>query len=125
MLKEYTCIICPNGCDITAEIKDSKILSMEGATCKRGFDYVSQELTNPCRTISSSVLLKNGVLPLVSVRLTMPVPKARIMDVMDALKKMCLMAPVTVGQVVATNILELGSDVIVTKNVEFVCRHES
>jgi len=125
MLKEYTCIICPNGCDITAEIKDSKILSMEGATCKCGFDYVSQELTNPCRTISSSVLLKDGVLPLVSVRLTMPVPKARIMDVMDALKKMCLMAPVTVGQVVATNILELGSDVIVTKNVEFVCRHES
>ena len=117
MLKEYTCIICPNGCDITAKIKDDKILSMEGATCKRGFDYVSQELTNPCRTISSSVLLKDGVLPLVSVRLTKPVPKEKIMDVMEALKEIRLLAPVTVGQVVVKNILGLGSDVIVTKNV--------
>ncbi len=117
MLKEYTCIICPTGCEITAEIVDGKILSMEGAICKRGHEYVNQELTNPHRNIASSILLENGVLPLVSVRLSKPIPKERIFDVMDLIKKARLKAPVSVGQVAIANVLGLDSDVIVTKNV--------
>ena len=45
MLKEFTCIICPNGCEIEAEIADGKILSLEGAACPKGEAYVRQELT--------------------------------------------------------------------------------
>lgn len=118
MLKEYTCIICPNGCDITADIEDGKILAIEGAACKRGNEYVNQELTNPCRTIASSILLENGALPLASVRLTNPVPKDKIFEIMEVLKQEHLTAPVTVGQIVIENILGLGSNVIVTKNIE-------
>lgn len=118
MLKEFTCIICPNGCNIIAEIEDGKILSLEGASCKRGNEYVNQELTNPCRTIASSILLEDGALPLVSVRLTKPVPKDKIFEVMEVIKKARLNAPVHVGQVAIENVLGLESDVIVTKNVE-------
>lgn len=117
MLKEYTCTICPNGCDITVEIEDVKILSVVGATCKRGREYVKQELTNPHRNIASSILLEGGVLPLVSVRLSNPIPKEKIFDVMAIIKKARLKAPVSAGQVVIANVLGLGSDVIVTKNV--------
>ncbi len=117
MLKEYTCIICPTGCEITAEIRDGKILSIEGAACKRGREYVNQELTDPHRNIASSILLEGGELPLVSVRLSKPIPKERISDVMEVIKKTRLTAPVSVGQVVVTNVLGLDSDVIVTKNV--------
>ena len=118
MLKEFTCIVCPNGCNIIAEIEDGKILSLEDATCKRGNEYVNQELTNPCRTIASSILLEDGALPLVSVRLTKPVPKDTIFEVMEVIKKARLKAPVHVGQVAIENVLGLESDVIVTKNVE-------
>lgn len=117
MVKEYTCIICPNGCDIMAEIKDKKILSLEGAACNRGREYVEQELTNPHRNIASSILLEDGMLPIVSVRLSSPIPKDKIFDVMDVIKKVRLKAPVFVGQVAIENVLGLGSDVIVTKNV--------
>lgn len=117
MLKEYTCIICPNGCDIMAEIVDGKILSVEGATCKRGHDYVDQELTNPHRNIASSILLEGGVLPLVSVRLSSPIPKGKIFDVMASIKKAHLKAPVHGGQVAIADVLGLGINVIVTKNV--------
>ena len=117
MLQEYTCIICPNGCDITAEIEGVKILSLKGAACKRGHEYVNQELTNPHRNIASSILLECGVLPLVSVRLSKPIPKEKIIDVMAVIKKTRLKAPVSVGQVAIANILGLNSDVIVTKNV--------
>ena len=117
MLKEYTCIICPNGCDMRLEIEDGKILVVEGAACERGYDYIHQELTNPQRNIASSVLLEGGVLPLVSVRLSCPIPKGKIFDVMTVIKKVHLKAPVYAGQVAIANVLGLGSDVIVTKNV--------
>lgn len=117
MLKEYTCIICPNGCELTAEVEDGRIISVQGATCKRGRDYVEQELTNPQRNIASSVLLEGGVQPLVSVRLTKPIPKEKIFDVMAVIKKARLQAPVHIGQVVIVDVLGLGSDVIVTNHV--------
>jgi CxxC motif-containing protein len=117
MLKEFNCIICPNGCDITAKIEDKKIISVEGATCERGYEYAEQELTDPHRSIASSVLLEGGSLPLVSVRLTSTIPKGKIFDVIAVIKKVHLKAPVFIGQVAIENVLGLGSDVIVTKNV--------
>lgn len=117
MLKEYTCIICPNGCDITAEIDGKKIVSLDGAACKQGHEYVNQELTDPHRNIASSILLEGGMLPIVSVRLSSPIPKKNIFQVMDVIKKARLQAPVYVGQIAIENVLGLGSDVIVTKNV--------
>ena len=118
MLKTYTCIICPNGCEITTEVEDNKIISLEGAQCKRGDEYVHQEITNPVRNIASSILVEDGELPLVSVRLSSPIPKNKIFDVMDEIKQTHLKAPVSIGQVAIENVLDLGSDVIVTKNVE-------
>lgn len=93
MTREFTCIICPNGCEISADYEiqaDQSVVihSLEGATCKRGAEYVKQELTDPKRNIATSVLVEGGELPLASVRLTAPIPKARIFDAMDEIKKM-------------------------------------
>ncbi len=118
MVREFTCIVCPNGCDITAEVENGELISVTGATCKRGEAYVKQELTDPRRTISSSVAVRNGELPLVSVRLDTAVPKNRIFDVMQEIGAVRLEAPVHIGDVVIEDILGLGSNVIVTKNVE-------
>lgn len=117
MLREFTCIICPNGCEIEADIEDGKILSITGATCPKGEDYVRQELTDPQRNIASSILVRGGVLPLASVRLTSPIPKARIFDAMEEIKKVSADAPVKAGTVVIKGILGYDSDVVVTKSV--------
>ena len=117
MLKNYTCIVCPNGCDITVEAQNKIIKTIKGATCKRGEKYVEQELTDPHRTISTSIRLVGGELPLVSVRLSTSIPKEKIFNVMEVIKKSHLTAPVSAGQIVIENVLGLGSDVIVTKNV--------
>lgn len=118
MTREFTCIVCPNGCSIRAELEGGAITAVEGALCPKGDAYVRQELTDPRRTIASSVRLEGGALPLVSVRLTAPVPKARLTDVMEAIKAARLRAPVRAGDVVLHDVLGLGADVIVTKNVE-------
>ncbi|MCI8659888.1 MAG: DUF1667 domain-containing protein [Lachnospiraceae bacterium] len=119
MLKEFICILCPNGCTVQADIDEkNSIKSINGAGCQGGIAYVRQELTDPQRTISSSVLVKGGALPLASVRLSHPVPKNRIFDVMEQIKAVTLIAPVRTGDVILSNVLGLGSDVIVTKDVE-------
>ena len=64
------------------------------------------------------MLVEGGDLPLTSVRLDAPIPRAKIFDVMAEIKKQKLAAPVKAGQVVIENVLGLGSNVIVTKNVE-------
>lgn len=118
MTRTFTCIICPNGCEITAEYDpDMTDISIQGASCPRGKEYVRQELIEPRRTIASSVRLHGGELPLVSVRLDRPVPREIIPAVMKVLREQRLEAPVRIGDVVVEDILHSGSNVIVTKNV--------
>jgi len=117
LIKEYTCIICPNGCVIEARIEGISVIALEGAACDRGREYVEQELTNPQRNIATLAAVENGDIPLVSVRLTNAVPKARIFDAMAEIKSVRLTAPVVMGQVVLKNILGLDCDVVSTKNV--------
>ncbi len=117
MIREFTCIICPNGCEIQAEIHDNVLVSMTGHTCPKGEAYVKQELTDPRRNIATSVLVKGGELPLASVRLTSPIPKDQIFAAMEIIKSISLTAPVQAGTILLKNILGYDSDVIVTKTV--------
>lgn len=117
MLREFTCIICPNGCEIEAELQDGKILSLTGNLCPKGKTYVEQELTDPQRNIATSVLVKGGELPLASVRLTNPIPKDKIFAAMAEIRKLSVEAPVQAGTVLIEKILGYDSDVIVTKTV--------
>ena len=118
MKRTFTCIVCPNGCEIETEYEGTQVLSVTGNLCPKGKTYVTQELVDPRRTIATSVRVLNGTMPLTSVRLTNAVPKDRIFDVMDEINRQILTAPVRIGDVVIANVLGLGSDVIVTKNID-------
>ena len=107
MKKQFTCIVCPNGCEIEAEVENGQVISVTGHTCPRGEQYVRQELTAPRRE-----------LPVTSVRLTKAVPKDMIFPVMDEIRKVVLTAPVKAGTIVLHNVCGLDSDVMVTKNVD-------
>ncbi len=117
MKKEFTCIVCPNGCDLEVEIENRTVISVAGAICKRGEEYARQEITAPKRTIASSVCVEGGEIPLVSVRITKPILKEMIFPVMEEIKKITLQAPVKAGDILVENILETGSCLIATKDV--------
>ncbi len=117
MNKTYTCIICPNGCDIHTVIEKGHIVSLEGALCPRGKEYVAQELYDPLRNIASSVKVQSGELPLVSVRLSAPIPKKYIFDVMKEIRGLQVSAPVKLGDILAADVLGLGCNIIATKHV--------
>lgn len=117
MLKEMTCIMCPSGCELEVNTVGGEV-TVAGNRCPKGYDYAVQEITNPMRNIATSVLVKGGDLPLVSVRLNHVIEKGRIFDVMDEVKKAALTAPVHIGDIIIKNVADTGSDVIATRNIE-------
>lgn len=118
MLREFTCIMCPQGCDISVELDGTTITGITGNKCAKGEAYVTQEIENPMRNIATSVLIDGGELPLASVRLSNVIPKDRIFDVMAEIRRVELPAPVHEGDVVIHDVLGLGADVIITKDVD-------
>jgi CxxC motif-containing protein len=116
--RTFTCVLCPNGCEIAATIEGKQVTLITGALCRKGKTYVRQEITDPRRNIASSVRVENGTLPLVSVRLTAPVSRELIFAVMAEIKMAKVQAPVTAGQVIIENVLGLDCDVIATRHVD-------
>ncbi|MDD7201818.1 MAG: DUF1667 domain-containing protein [Sphaerochaetaceae bacterium] len=115
MLKTFTCIRCPNGCEVTIDTRSS---GTSGNCCPKGAEYAREELLGPMRTIASSILVEGGDQPLVSVRLSKPIPKAQIFPVMEQIRKARVQAPVKAGAVLIANVLGLGSDVIATRSID-------
>jgi CxxC motif-containing protein len=67
---DVTCILCPIGCEIRVNRKNLSIV--DGAKCKRGIEYAKNEIINPRRIITTSMYVKNGEIPLVSVKTSRP-----------------------------------------------------
>ncbi|MFN3534405.1 MAG: DUF1667 domain-containing protein [Desulfatiglandales bacterium] len=121
MKRELVCVICPNGCELEVEYlkegENFELQSVKGQLCKKGPKWAEGEIKEPQRTISTSVLVEGGELPLVSVRTTSPVPLDSIFDLMKEIKKIRLQAPVRSGQVVLKNPKGIKTLVIATKDI--------
>jgi CxxC motif-containing protein len=117
MKKELICIGCPMGCYLTVDYEEAKIQAVSGNRCKVGQQYAEKEISNPQRTLTTTVKVKGGHLPLVSVRTNKPIPKNRLFKAMDLLAKVEIEAPIKIGDVIIQNIFETGVNVVATKNV--------
>ncbi len=118
--RTFTCIVCPNGCTIETKSETGKEIEVTGHKCKRGKEYALQELTDPRRTIATTVRISGAALPLCSVRLNRAIPKKDIFRVMEAINQVQLQAPVRIHDVVIRNVCGLDADVIVTKNMDAI-----
>ena len=54
-MKKLICIICPRGCPL--EI-DESTLEVRGNSCPRGKIYAESELTQPVRTVTTTVAIE-------------------------------------------------------------------
>ena len=118
MKREITCINCPVGCRMTAELsEDGAFLSVAGNTCPRGAKYAQQECTSPTRTLTAVIQVPGSPVPL-SVKTASPVPKERIFEVMQAISAARVSLPVRAGQVILKDVLGTGSDIIATRSLD-------
>lgn len=114
--EELVCIICPASCTLKVTVQDNKVVKVEGNLCPRGVEFAKNEISNPLRYVMSVVKVKGGDLPTVSVVTRNPVPKNCIWQIMEALAKIEVEAPVEIGDVIIKNIC--GTDIIATRRAK-------
>lgn len=115
-MKELTCIVCPNGCRIRAEMRNGQFV-FSGNRCARGLEFAGTELTAPMRSITTTVRTVFHEMPVLPVRTKGEVPKEMIPAIIRELAKVLISAKIGIGETVAANILGSGVDVVATSNL--------
>ena len=100
-MKELICITCPAGCKLLAELTPDGGVTVTGNTCKRGVDFALAELTNPMRTLCSTVRTAFADCPMIPVRTDREIPKEKIMEVMRLLTGVIVNKKTVCGDIVA------------------------
>ena len=80
-IRELTCIGCPMGCQLRATLEDGVVTAVTGNTCPRGDAYARKECVHPERTVTGTVRVLGGPLPVVPVRTQGEVPKEKVLEV--------------------------------------------
>jgi CxxC motif-containing protein len=114
MEKQLICIICPRGCSLTATVGHK--IKVKGNACPKGEKYAVDELTNPLRTVTSTVRVDNIPFTMVSVKTKEPIPKKDMAEAMKKIRSATVSAPIKIGDVVIKNVC--GTDIVATQEIK-------
>ena len=114
-VREITCILCPVGCKAIVTTENEEAPKVESVECPLGEDYVLRELRAPMRDFFTTVRVKEAKVTILPVRATGPIPKGKIAECASELAKIRVDSPVKMGDVIVKNILNLGVDIIATR----------
>ena len=103
--------MCPVGCSLKVTKNGEEIL-VEGNSCPRGHEYGIKEATHPERIITTLKPYKNGTICLKS---STPVPKELVDKCLVEIKNYKSPKKVFLGKVYIKNILNTGSDIVITQ----------
>jgi len=115
--KHFVCVVCPVGCEIDVVHDGSRIISMEGNKCEKSEEFVTQELIEPMRILTTTVRIQGSRWPVMPVRTDKSVPKRLFPRIMKGLRHVKLQAPVNMLDVVVKDIAGTGADVIATRTM--------
>lgn len=115
--RNVTCTVCPMGCSIRVRLENGQPVAYEGHMCKRGPVYARDEVLDPRRMLTTTVRVCGSATRLVPARTSAVVPRDKLMAVMALVRGLCATAPVKAGQVLATDLLGTGVDLVATGSV--------
>ncbi|TFG16296.1 MAG: DUF1667 domain-containing protein [Promethearchaeota archaeon] len=118
VVKVIRCIVCPTGCSIKVIGKDDSDVTFEGYHCNRGLEYAEQEFREPKRILTTTMKVEDGTLPLIPVRTNEPLLKAKLNDALKIIAQKQIKAPIKMGDVLIENILDMGINIIASRNLE-------
>jgi len=130
-MKNLYCITCPSGCYLTI-IGTGFDMVVDGNKCEKGKEFARHEMSNPSRTLTTTVRTKFPGVPVISVRTAGEIPRDRLMAAMRELSEVVVETELSVGDTVVEDVAKTGISVIITssalmklgaelenKNVEF------
>ena len=115
--KHFVCVVCPIGCEIDVVHEGSNIISMEGNKCEKSAEFVSQELIEPMRILTTTVRIQGSRWAVVPVRTDRAVPRRLFPRIMKRLRLVELQAPVSMLDVVLRDILHTGANIVATRSM--------
>jgi len=115
--KHFVCVVCPVGCEIDVVHDGSEIISVEGNKCEKSEEFVTQELIEPMRILTTTVRIEGSRWPVIPVRTDEAVPKRLFPSIMKQLTRIKLQAPVNMLDVVMTDIAGTGANIIATRTM--------
>ena len=116
-MRELTCIICPKGCQLKVEGTGDEIIS-SGALCKRGNAYAFQEMTNPVRSIQSTVKTTIPGFKVAAVKTSAPIPLKQIFDYMKVINGIVLKEKKQCGDVIFYGLNGSDVNLILTERLQ-------
>lgn len=114
--RNMVCIVCPLGCRLDVEAGEG--IHVTGNGCKRGIEYAVKECTNPTRSLTTTIAVDHGEIPVVPVKTAGEVPKVRIMECMKVIGRIRVEAPVRAGDILLRDLLGMGVDVIACRTID-------
>jgi len=118
MTKKITCIECPKGCVLGVDIENCRVIKVTGNECPKGEKYAVSEAENPMRILTAVVRAAGLELKMIPVRTDRPIPRSRIFEAMDEIKKLKVNGPLNTGDVIVKNFMGLDADLIATRKVK-------
>ena len=110
------CIGCPNSCELEVKVEDG-VISVSGNKCPKGKLFAENEITNPLRSISSTVKTTFVDKPVLPVRTSSDIPLTKIFEVMEKINEVTADKHLQVGDVIISNVCDTGVDIIATDNL--------
>ena len=118
MKKDIICTICPRGCTVTVEGTVSEVTSVTGYSCKRGMEFATAEFTAPVRILTTTVKIDGHENDLLPVRSNKPLPKEKVLECMEVIKKASVKLPVKQYDIIVKDICKTGVDIVATKEIK-------
>ena len=115
--KHFVCVVCPIGCEIDVVHEGSKIVSMEGHKCEKSLEFVTKELIEPMRILTTTVRIQGSRWPVIPVRTDRAIPKRLFPRVMQRLRLIKLQAPLSMLDVVVGDVLHTGANIVATRTM--------
>lgn len=115
--KELTCIGCPLGCALTVTLENDVVKEVTGYSCKIGIDYAHKECTHPTRILTTTIPIKDGIYPRLSIKSRTDIPKDTLALCIKLLKTCSVSAPIHLGDCIYSNIGGTGVDMIATQSI--------
>jgi CxxC motif-containing protein len=112
-----TCILCPRGCQIELTTKDGEHLVV-GNKCKKGIEYAINEVTNPTRTLTSTVKTAFKDFPRLPVRTDKEVPLKDIFSFMKEINRVIVDKRLSPGDIIINRILGTDVNLVATDDMK-------
>ena len=121
---QFNCTTCPSECLLTVEVERNadgavaEVRSVAGNSCPRGDKFAHQDLTCPMRVLTTTVAVSGGDEALLPVRTAEAIPLELHAQAMALIRGLVVKAPIRMGDVVLPNLLDTGTDLIASMDID-------